>query len=360
MSVLQPVSGSGIPMMSRLCLCHPSGMSKPQPQFVTERLAMSRPSGTIDREKGIVYGVRIVNPESGNGRRYPQPVLKNAIPVYEGTASYWGHRKNPSDDNPSDKFGIHRNVREATGGGLESDLHFNPKHPHAEAFLWACENNPSLYALSHHARPKWAKAKDTDGKQVAESILEVASVDVVAQGGTTGGVFESLGETTVDPKAIAQAITDQAGLESFMKDFIAALPQGMDAMKAIEMVMGGMADAVPADEEDATESLKRRGKLGAWAAEALTKFFREKKKAERVTWAKEMCKKEGLKDEFVTESFVSLLTKSTDDAEAKTIIADRKELTAKIGSEKPRSSPAGSGSTSGKSAKDLASEFTVD
>jgi hypothetical protein len=56
-------------------------MSKSAPPFISERLALAKPSGTIDREKGIVYGVRIVNNESGNGRRYPQPVLIAAIPV---------------------------------------------------------------------------------------------------------------------------------------------------------------------------------------------------------------------------------------------------------------------------------------
>lgn len=49
-------------------------MSKPESQFITERLALAKPSATIDREKGIVYGVRLVNNESENGRRYPQPV----------------------------------------------------------------------------------------------------------------------------------------------------------------------------------------------------------------------------------------------------------------------------------------------
>ena len=53
-------------------------------------------------------------------------------------------------------------------------------------------------------------------------------------------------------------------------------------MKATETVMGGLADSVPTDPATGTESLKRRGKLGVWAAEALTKFFGEQKKAERV------------------------------------------------------------------------------
>ena len=41
-------------------------------------------------------------------------------------------------------------------------------HPHAEAFAWACENDPSLYALSHHAHMKWASKLSNDGCTVAE------------------------------------------------------------------------------------------------------------------------------------------------------------------------------------------------
>lgn len=344
--------------------------------FVAERLTLSKPSGMIDREKSIVYGVRIVNPESRNGYRYPTPVLAKSTEIYEGRAVNVGHRKNPTDfDDPLVKFGVLKNIR-VEDGGLAGDLHYNPKHAFAEPFLWACENNPSQYSLSHHARCEWEKRPAADGKRVAKAILEVASVDIVSEGGTTFGVFESKGDSVeteeyvVDPKAIAQSITDQSGLEAFLKDMFASLPQGVDAMAAVETVMMGMAEVSPKevteneeedipDEEMMEESFKRlarRGKLGKWAAESLRKVYAKRRTNKRIAWAKEMCRKEGLSQDFVSEAFVSVLAKSSE-SEAKILIADRKELT-KHQANKPRTTPAGSSGS--KSAKQLAEEFTLD
>lgn len=305
-------------------------MAAPTIQYVTERLgALAKPSGTIDREKGIVHGVRIVNVESGNGRRYPAAVLRACVAAYEGRGVNVGHRKNPHDfDDPVIKFGQLRNVRTVVEGGLEADLHLNPKHSFAEPFLWACENSPSLYALSHHAMVKWANKPAADGARVAESILGVASVDIVSVGGTTSGVFESdqPGAKTVDPKEIAASLADQAAVETFLKDLLAALPQSVNAMAALEAVMGGMAEQVPTDPLAATESLRRRGRVGQWAAEQLATFFAEKKHAERRKWATDLCTAEGLHASLVTESFTGLLMKCGSDVEAKEAIADRKKL----------------------------------
>lgn len=344
----------------------PSHLAGMEP-FVRESLgALARPSGRIDREKGVVYGVRVVNPESGNGRYYPPAVLKRDKAAYEGRAVYWGHRKNPLDaDDPTHKFGRLVNVREADGGGLQADLHFNPEHPQAKPFLWACEHNPSLYSLSHHARIGWERAKDGQGRKVAGTIAEVASVDIVSEGGTTGGVFESLADIALngpppmnpkDPQTIAALVAglpDPAALSDFLAALFGALPSGVFGPQTKLDALSNFMDKL--DGETTPESLRRRGKVGVWAAEALAGFQAKEAKAVQVTKAKELIAAAKLPAAAVTDVFVETVTESLGKSEdaAKALIADRKAV---VGAGPRTSVPGGGGN---KTAKERAAEFTV-
>jgi hypothetical protein len=328
--------------------------------FTRESFAVTlSPSSRIDRAKGVVYGVRAVNTESANGHYYPPAVLARDSKVYEGAASFWGHRKSPTDnDDPAPKFGRLRNVRAVPGAGLEADLHFNPHHPQAEAFLWACEHDPGFYALSHHARVRWAKQRDAKGRKVAEAILEVASVDVVSSGGTTTSVFESKG-TPMTPAEVAATLTDPAAAATWAAEFLAALSPEMQT--AVMDAMSGAAMPVDpaADPEAAMEALRRRGgKVGQWAAEALGGYRQADAKAKATAKARTLILAAGLPAAAVTDVFVETVTESLGRGEdaAKALIADRKAV-AGTGTP-PRTSTPGNGG--GKTPKQLAAEFTFD
>jgi hypothetical protein len=295
--------------------------------FTSESLGTAPTDRKVDREKGIVYGVRVVGSVSRNKRLYPVTVQRAAVNTYEGRVVNWDHTKRPDTERQTaDRFGVIRNVR-IVGDATYADLHFNPHHARANEFLWACENAPETLALSHHARVDWEPSRDAKGNQIARRILEVASVDIVADGGTNKSIFESLESKSMDE--ILASITDVAALNTFLADLFDGLTLSPeDKMAAVEELMASMdTEEVPTEAEGeemavAVEGLKRRGKLGQWAYEQVTAATRAKAVAARTAWAKEQCKKAGLSAEFVTETFLRAVVSLPDDM-ATALITER-------------------------------------
>ncbi|HWB13708.1 MAG TPA: hypothetical protein VG826_31070 [Pirellulales bacterium] len=144
----------------------------------------------VDREKGIIYGVKIIGNESRNNRTYPQAVLSKARRQYERRSVNVSHpsREKAADDRPFESFfGRLENVREEDG--LRGDLHYIKSHPLAEVVCEAAERMPENFGLSHNAHVDWL-VRD-DGLRVCESINTVRSVDLVCRPATTNGIFES-------------------------------------------------------------------------------------------------------------------------------------------------------------------------
>lgn len=164
----------------------------------------------------------------------------------------------------------------------------------------------------------------------------------------------------MDTATIAAGITDADSFKAFLTDLLGKLtltPE--DKMGVVEGVLSTLdptempVEAAEPAANAAMESLRRRGGVGRWAAEQLNRVFTERKATARVQWAKEQCSKNGLPAEFVTEAFVSGLTR-VDDETAKSLILDRKQAVG--GSKTPvnRNSPAGS--TPAKTVKQMAEE----
>src|SRR5215469_10232681 len=107
----------------------------------------------VDREKGVVYGVKIIGNESRNNRTYPQAVLTKARGQYERRSVNISHppKENAAGDRPF------------------------------ESFFGRLEN-----------------ITDDDGLRVCESINTVRSVDLVCRPATTNGIFESESEGYMD------------------------------------------------------------------------------------------------------------------------------------------------------------------
>jgi hypothetical protein len=145
----------------------------------------------VDRQQGIIQGVKILGLESRNGRTYPRETLRRATGLYEGVKVNVNHpRGNPGGPRDyQDRIGTLRNVRVEQGdGGIRGDFHFNPKHALAEQLMWDAEHSPENVGFSHNVEAKVARR---DGKTVVEEITRVQSVDLVADPATTRGLFES-------------------------------------------------------------------------------------------------------------------------------------------------------------------------
>ena len=155
----------------------------------------------IDRDAGVIYGVKIIGCDSRNGRHYPNDTLRQAIPLYENSKVNLDHPEGDPRKSRSyhARFGMIRNVQLRENEGLYADFWFNPRHTIAEQLLWDAEHAPDNVGFSHNVeavvRRQIAdnRRQSSDGgiTAIVEKIVAVRSVDLVADPATTQGLFES-------------------------------------------------------------------------------------------------------------------------------------------------------------------------
>ena len=156
---------------------------------------------TIDKEAGIIYGVRVIGTTSRNRRDYPADVLKANRGKYEESRVYIDHNRKSAERSLKDKWGQLREIRVGADGGLEADLHYNRHHPMTAQLLEDAERFPKSFGLSHTASGDEEKR---GGRNVVTSIDEVFSVDLVSTPATTNGLFESEGAMSTVGKLLEQ------------------------------------------------------------------------------------------------------------------------------------------------------------
>ncbi len=162
---------------------------------IVEFVGLPADERRVDRERGVLTGVKILGPQSKNGRVYPLPTLQQAVALYEGARVNVDHASgagaNGSSRDYEDRIGAIHNVA-CRPEGLYGDFHFNPKHRLVEQLLWDAEHSPANVGFSHNVLARTKR----DGEQTTvEEILQVQSVDLVADPATTLGLFESTAAT---------------------------------------------------------------------------------------------------------------------------------------------------------------------
>lgn len=165
-----------------------------------ESADLSASAPKVDRDAGLVRGVKYLGPQStnrqadGTRNRYPLAFRRKARTLYESAPVFVDH---PPQNTP----GAERSWRDRIGtlapthedeSGSYGDLRLNRGHPRYDQVMWAAEHDPAQLALSHNAR---AKGTVHGEWWDAEEPTSVRSVDIVAAGGTTRSLFESAQET---------------------------------------------------------------------------------------------------------------------------------------------------------------------
>lgn len=144
----------------------------------------------VDRQGGVLWGVKVLGLLSRNRRQYQEDALRRAVPLYEGAKVNINHP--PQDPTQPrdyrDRLGFLRNVHYRPAEGLFADLHFNPKHELAERLVWDAQHAPQNVGLSHNVL---AQVESQGEISVVTEIHRVVSVDLVADPATTNGLFES-------------------------------------------------------------------------------------------------------------------------------------------------------------------------
>jgi hypothetical protein len=146
--------------------------------------------GRLDRENAVIKDVCLLGPVSRNGNRYLPKAMQEAVDKYADRPCYLDH----PDGGPTgrrryeSKIGIIRNPR-VVGGKLRGDLEYNPRHPYAGTLEWAAENAPELCGLSPNHETMGHE--DEQGHWIVQEILEVRSVDLVADPATNRSLLEA-------------------------------------------------------------------------------------------------------------------------------------------------------------------------
>jgi len=165
----------------------------------------------VDRERGVIQGVKILGLASANRRTYLPEALREAVKLYESVAVNVDHIRSGELRSYRDRIGKLVNVRFANDG-LYGDLVVNPRHPLAEQLFWDAEHCPENVGLSHDARGKTAVR---NGQVVVEAIESVRSVDLVAEPATTKSLYEAAVDavmTDQDPTVSdPQLVADDSG-----------------------------------------------------------------------------------------------------------------------------------------------------
>lgn len=167
-------------------------MTKPHEILESEDVFADVTEASIDREKGIIRGVKLLGLRSKNKRNYDTPgVRKSAMEALKGAQVFIDHPAVPSQPRSyRDKIGVvGQNVSYLEGKGHFGDIHYNPKHPCAEQFLWDVQNASKSLGMSVNAVVKSGKT-DNAGDTVIEEVQSIRSVDIVSKPATTAGMFE--------------------------------------------------------------------------------------------------------------------------------------------------------------------------
>lgn len=173
-------------------------MTKPHEILESEDVFADVTEAHIDREKGVIKGVKLLGLRSKNKRNYDTPgVRKSAMEALRGAQVYIDHPEIPSKPRSyRDKIGVvGQSVTFLEGKGHFGDIHYNPKHPCAEQFLWDVQHASKSLGMSVNAVVKSGKT-DSSGDVVIEEVQSVRSLDIVTKPATTAGMFEHEEETS--------------------------------------------------------------------------------------------------------------------------------------------------------------------
>lgn len=219
---------------------------------------------TVDRDAGVIRGVKVLGRTSRNGREYSDRALAEAARFYEGIGVNLNHpdRRETAIERPVEAgFGWLAAI-EVKADGVYGDLHFLKSHPQAAVIVEAAERNPKRFGLSHNAEGRIARK---EGRNVVESIEKVRSVDVVQNPATNSGLFESKEHTM--KKTVRQILeTNEGGkLLPLVEDALVApladapvdVPDGAAADDQVAAAFKSMIDTVLDD-----DGLDLKGKLG--------------------------------------------------------------------------------------------------
>lgn len=264
-------------------------------------------------EVAILHGVKLLGLASKNGRTYTPEAVRGAVSRYEGIQANIDH---PPDGDETrrfrDRIGTYKQVRYVEDEGLFGDLHCNPAHPDVPTLMGWAQHDPTAVGLSHNAT---GRGRVINKKFVVEEITNVRHVDIVADPGSTKGLFES----TDDEEDSEETET-----------------KGRDEVEFSELTLADIKskrpDLVAAHAKQVTEEISEGEDQKKLVAErdSLKKDIDELKVKDVVREHNAMVEKKLVESKIpkhaITDTFRGMLQAAKDEATVDILIEDRKKI----------------------------------
>lgn len=292
--------------------------------------------GTVSDDKPVIPHVKILGWESRNNRRYlPESVQPQQ---YEDIPVNLNHPEGQSKQRVvQERFGWFENIRKEADG-VYGDLHYNPELPYAKPFAWWAKHKPNKVFMSHDAV---GTGRTENGKFIVEKA-HPANVDIVADGATTKGLYESMDPdlTPAPDTPVDKSLEQQIGelIVAIIQDDCPAEEKRSKVMKALKLIDDEPKPEPaprPEPKKEKTDESVKRNQDPAYKA-LLERVTEAEKKAdaaqtklalrERHELASRLCVEAKLPQIAVSERFLQTLIEAENEAEIKALIEDRKGL----------------------------------
>lgn len=149
----------------------------------------------VDKEAGILYGVRVMGLKSAHGYEYALAAQKAAAPRYEQMAVGLDHDYEGKPLTIGDTWGVLFNPRVDDKGTL-ADLRYLKSHVRTEQVLEDVERGIGLFSLSA------VTTKCVEQPKGIVSSFEPIRCDLVVRGATTKRLFEQAGAPVAEVESL--------------------------------------------------------------------------------------------------------------------------------------------------------------
>lgn len=165
-------------------------MSKQTFFLVAETQEEAKAKITVNRETGLVTGLKALGHESKNGDFYPESFMVSNLNHYNGLEVYYKHGPLGTKKDVLESHGVTQNARvDKTAEGfpeIRVDVQFYKSDPAAMKLVDILEHHPHSLGFSHNMRIWW----DETGKgRVAKRVEKGRSLDLVENPATMKDVL---------------------------------------------------------------------------------------------------------------------------------------------------------------------------
>ena len=224
----------------------------------TSLLALKEGVERVDRESGVLRGIKLLGYESkndGGTRRYHAPDAA----LYENVPININHPDEDGDGQVAveSRWGVTMpgsvQVNEA---GVFADIEYDPHHPRTESNLWWAEKHPDQLGMSHVA---FGFAEAIEDKTWL-TVTGVESVDLVTRPATTGGFFEHATDTGDETMEFKEQYEAEVAAHAETKAALAASEQ--KAVVAEQALAAQAAESEKRETEARRETMLTESDLG--------------------------------------------------------------------------------------------------